>query len=102
MIVILVKYKTQSAKTDDAVKSLIRLIEQVKEEPHFKRIKMLINTDDKAEILLYEEWDDVNYYQNEHMNTPHLQQFISESGAFLAGPPEITKWNPGNEFKAGI
>lgn len=97
MIVILVKYKTQSAKSDDAVKSLTQLIERVKEEPYFKSIKMLINSDDKTEILLYEEWDDINYYQNEHMNTPHLQQFIGESRAFLAGPPEISRWHLENE-----
>ena len=98
-IVVLVKYKTQPSKEKDAINSLTELINKVKKEPHFVKIKLHVDSKDKTNILLYEEWDDETYYNSSHMITDHLQKFIGDSRNFLMGPPEISFWNVEKEFK---
>jgi len=98
-IIVLVKYKAQPDKGIMAVSELTKLIEKVKQEPHFVTVKLLVDPKDNTNILLHEEWNDASYYNGEHMNTAHLQEFIGNSRNFLAGPPEISFWNIENEFK---
>lgn len=98
-IIVLVKYKAQSDKAVMAVSELTKLIEKVKQEPHFITVKLLVDPKDNTNILLHEEWNDASYYNGEHMNTAHLQEFIANSRNFLAGPPEISFWKIENEFK---
>ncbi|MGI9547361.1 MAG: putative quinol monooxygenase [Flavobacteriaceae bacterium] len=97
--IVLVKYKVQPDKGGEAVSELTKLIEKVKQEPHFVNIKLHIDLKDNTNILLYEEWEDLVYYNTEHMNTAHLQEFIANSRNFLAGPPEISLWNVERIFK---
>lgn len=91
-LIVIVKYKTLPNKSVDAVTGLKKLIEQVKGEDHFVSLKLHVDQKDNSNILLYEEWDDALYYQNQHMKTKHLKEFIVESQTFLAGPPEISFW----------
>jgi|SRR5690606_2753670 len=98
-IVVLVKYKTQNSKDKEAIEALNSLIEKVRKEPHFVSIKLHVDPNDRTNILLYEEWSDAYYYSDEHMKTVHLQQFIQDSRAFLAGPPEISFWKVEREYK---
>lgn len=97
-ITVLVKYKTQPDKQQDALSALNALILEVKKEPHFINIKVLVDPADKTNILLYEEWSDEAYYKGEHMNSAHLQKFIGDSRNFLAGPPEITFWKLNSNY----
>ena len=97
-IIVLVKYKTLAEKSSEAISNLSSLIEQVKDEKHFVKIKMLVDPNDSTNILLYEEWDDESYYKNEHMTTVYIQKFIMDSSGFLAGPPEITFWKLKSTF----
>jgi quinol monooxygenase YgiN len=96
--IVLVKYKTQPDKIKEAIYNLTQLIEQVKKEPHFVSIKLHVDPKDPTNILLYEEWSNAAYYNNEHMKTGHLQQFIANARNFLAGPPEISLWQMEKEF----
>lgn len=91
-VMVLVKYKTQANKNVEAVVALEALIDKVKKEEHFLQIKMYVDPNDNSNILLHEEWGDLNYYQNAHMQTEHIQGFIQTSAAFLEGPPEISFW----------
>jgi quinol monooxygenase YgiN len=91
-IIVLLKFKAQPEKGARAVSELINLFEKVKEEPNFISIKLHVDPTDNTNILLYEEWKDQAYYNTEHMNTAHLQEFMTNSKNFLAGPPEITFW----------
>ena len=97
--IVLVKYKAQPDKGIDAVSEITKLIEKVKQEPHFKKITLHVDPKDNTNILLYEEWSDESYYNSEHMNTVHLKEFIANSRNFLAGPPEISLWNVESNFK---
>ncbi len=97
-LTVLVKYKSQPEKQDDALSALNALILEVKKEANFVNIKMLVDPADETNILLYEEWSDEAYYKGDHMNTPHLQKFIGDSRNFLAGPPEISFWKLNSNY----
>jgi quinol monooxygenase YgiN len=89
---VLVKYKITEDRFDEAVSGLNALILEVKKEPHFVNIKMLVDPADRTNILLYEQWDSEAYYKGDHMGTPHLQKFMVDARSFIAGPPDISFW----------
>ena len=91
-LIVLVKYKTQPSKSKEAIAGLTKLIDEVKKELGYVKITIHIDTKDDSNILLYEEWSDETYYNGDHMKTMHLQSFMEDSRAFLAGPPEISQW----------
>lgn len=91
-LVVLVKYKVQSTKENQAINALIELVEQVKNEPNYVKIKIHVDPVDRTNVLLYEEWSNEKYYKGDHVQTPHLQKFMIDSRDFLAGPPEISFW----------
>lgn len=97
---VLVKYKTTEEKFDEAVSGLNALILEVKKEPHFVNIKMLIDPADRTNILLYEQWDSEDYYKGDHMATAHLQKFMIDARNFIAGPPDISFWKLKNNYTA--
>ena len=97
-LTVLVKYKSQPEKQEEVLAALNALILEVKKEPNFSNIKMLVDQADKTNILLYEEWSDEAYYKGDHMNTKHLQKFINDSRNFLAGPPEISFWKLNSNY----
>ena len=98
-IVVIVKYKALQNKSVDAITELKKLIEEVKKEKHFVSLRLHVDQSDNSNILIYEEWADELYYNNQHMKTKHLQKFIAESQAFLAGPPEISFWKVNAAYK---
>jgi quinol monooxygenase YgiN len=97
-LIVLVKYKAQPGKSAEAVTGLKNLIEKVKGEEYFVGIRLHIDKEDNSNILLYEEWSDEIYYQNDHMKTEHLKKFMIDSREFLAGPPEITFWKLNQQY----
>ncbi|MGB5274772.1 MAG: antibiotic biosynthesis monooxygenase [Flavobacteriaceae bacterium] len=97
--IIVLTFKTQPEKGSRTVSELTNLIEKVKLEPNFKGIKLHVDPKDNTNILLYEEWEDANYYNTTHMETAHMKEFMVNSRNFLTGPPEITFWKIEKEFK---
>lgn len=97
---VMVKYKSQPEKQNEALSALNSLILEVKKEPNFVNIKVLVDPEDKTNIMLFEEWSDEAYYKGEHMKTPHLQQFMGDSRNFLAGPPDISFWKLNSNYIA--
>ena len=95
---VLVKYKAQPGKHEEALSALNALILEVKKEPNFVNIKLFVDPADPTNILLYEQWTDKTYYNGEHMNTPHLQKFMTDSREFLAGPPDISSWKLSRDY----
>mgnify|MGYP001627936085 CR=1 FL=1 len=91
-VIVVLRFKAQPNKSDETISALNKLFEKVKEEPNFVSIKLHIDPVDHTNIMLYEEWEDQSYYNNEHMNTVHLQSFMANSVDFLAGPPEMSYW----------
>ncbi len=99
-LIVLVIYKTQPLKSEEAIAGLTKLIQEVKKEPNFVNITLHVDPKDDTNILLYEEWSDETYYNGDHMKTMHLQSFMEDSRAFLAGPPEISQWKTEKKFNS--
>ena len=97
--IVLLKFKAQPEKGIETVLELTNLIEKVKLEPNFVKIKLHVDPENNTNILLYEEWEDKNYYNTNHMDTEHIKEFMRNSRNFLTGPPEITFWKMEKEFK---
>lgn len=97
--IVVLKFKAQPDKGTKVVSELTKLIEEVKNEPHFVQIKMHVDPEDSTNILLYEEWEDLTYYRTDHMNTDHLQGFMVASQNYLLGPPDVTFWKLKHTFK---
>ena len=97
--IVVLKFKAQPDKGAEVVSELTKLIEEVKNEPHFVQIKMHVDPEDSTNIFLYEEWEDLTYYRTDHMNTDHLQGFMVASQNFLLGPPDVTFWKLKHTFK---
>src|SRR6056297_231542 len=97
--IVLLKFKTQPEKSAKTISELTKFIEKVKLEPNFIEIKLHVDSEDSTNILLYEVWSDETYYNTDHMQTDHIQEFMANSINFLAGPPEITFWKIEKEFK---
>lgn len=91
-LIVLVKYKAQPSKSEEAIERITKLISEVMKEPNFVRITLHLDPKDESKILLYEEWTDETYYNGDHLKTSHLQSFKEDSGNFMASPPEITQW----------
>ena len=98
-VIILLKFKAQAEKGDQTIAALEKLFAEVKKEPNYVSIKLHVDPNDNTNILLYEEWEDLGYYNGEHMTTEHLQAFMAASSNFLAGPPDISVWEVKGVFK---
>ena len=98
-VVVLLKFKTQPEMLTNALSEFNNLLEKVKKEPNFISIKLHVDPNDPTNILLYEEWEDQAYYNNEHMNTSHIKKFMVNSTNFLTGPPEISFWEVKTIYK---
>ena len=98
-VVVLLKFKTQPEMLTNALSEFNNLLEKVKKEPNFISIKLHVDPNDSTNILLYEEWEDKAYYNNEHMNTAHIKEFMANSTNFLTGPPEISFWEVKTIYK---
>lgn len=98
-LLVIVKYKTQPNKNIDAIVALKALVVQAEKEDHFVELKIYVDPDDNSKILVQEEWENAEYYKNEHMKTEHYQKFMTDSPNFLAGTPEISYWNLNSVYR---
>ncbi len=94
-IVVLVKYQTQPGQDQIARRQIAALVATVTaSEPECKSIAVLQDSGDPTVILLVEHWTDHATFVGPHMQQPHIQAFMQQAGAFLAGPPDISFWHP--------
>ncbi|GMU66279.1 MAG: hypothetical protein AMXMBFR36_25530 [Acidobacteriota bacterium] len=93
-VVVAIRYRALPGREEVARTELARLVATVvAEESACGGIRMLVDADDPASILLVEEWPDRASYLGPHFETPHLKAFIARAGEWFAGPPEIGFWD---------
>ena len=81
-IVVAIRYRALAGREQAARAALAELVATVlAEEGACGGIRMLVDADDPASILLVEEWPDRASYLGPHFETPHLQAFIARAGA---------------------
>ena len=93
--IVLVSYRAQPDRVTEATSAIGALIAKVQAvEPSCGGITMLQDANDATRICLIEHWASQEEFLGPHMQQPHIQQFIEGASAFLAGPPDITFWQP--------
>jgi quinol monooxygenase YgiN len=93
-VVVVIRYRALPGREEVAGAELAKLVATVlTEERACAGIRMLVDADDPAAILLIEEWPDRASYLGPHFETPHLKAFIARAGEWFAGPPEIGFWD---------
>jgi quinol monooxygenase YgiN len=93
--VVVIRYRALPGREVIARSDLAKLVATVlAEESACRGIRMLVDADDPAAILLVEEWPDRASYLGPHFETPHIRAFIARVGEWFAGPPEIGFWDP--------
>ena len=98
-IVVLIKYLAQPGKEQIAVQALSALVATVKSnEPECQDITILQAADTPGTNLLVEHWSDHATFVGPHMQQPHIQAFMQQGSEFLAGPPDISFWQPVSGF----
>jgi quinol monooxygenase YgiN len=101
-VTVMIRYQAQPGQGETARRELASLIATVvAQEPACLGIRMLQDADDDTRFLLVERWTDRAAYTGAHMQTPHIQAFIRQAPAFMAGPPVITFWNVAGDVSSG-
>jgi len=91
--VVFVNYQALPDRVAEALAAIGRLIATVQAvEPDCSGITLLQNAGDPTRLQLVEYWSSQEVFLGPHMQQPHLQAFIQEASAFLAGPPDISFW----------
>ena len=92
-IAVMVSYRVQPGHVPKALIAIASLVSTVLDtEPACKGIEILQDASDQTRITLIERWPSQQEFLGPHMQQPHIQGFIREASAFLAGPPEISFW----------
>jgi len=47
--------------------------------------------EDKTQFMFHENWESTGHLEA-HLQTPHVQGFLTTMGPLLAEPPKITRW----------
>ena len=93
--VVVVSYRSLPELADTAKREIAKLIAAVPRlEPDCGGITLLQDADDPTRFTLIEHWPSREIFLGPHMQQPHIQSFIQSASAFLAGPPEISFWDP--------
>ena len=94
-VVVLIEYRALPGRENVAQRELSALVATVVEkEPDCGGIEVLRDKDDPTRLVLYERWSSREAYTGPHMRTPHILEFISKAGEFVAGPPSISFLDP--------
>ena len=91
--VVIVKYTALPGQADAAEHAIAALVATVlSTEADCGGITVLRDANDPARLMLIERWPSRDVFLGPHMQQPHIQAFIQQAGAFLAGPPDISFW----------
>ena len=93
--IVLVGYRALPDQVEAARREIAALVAQVQAtEADCGGITMLQDASDPTRFTLVEDWPSREIFLGPHMQQPHIQSFIQRAGAFLAGPPDISFWQP--------
>ncbi|TWI07299.1 putative quinol monooxygenase [Aerolutibacter ruishenii] len=93
-IVVMISYTALPGQSEAARQAISALVATVlSAEPECAGITMLQGSSDETRFTLIERWPSRDIFLGPHMQQPHIQSFIQQAGAFLAGPPDISFWH---------
>ena len=92
--VVIVNYRAfpgQSVAAKQAIGALVASV--LSNEPECGGITFLQDSNEPERFTLIERWPSREIFLGPHMQQPHIQSFIQNAGALLAGPPDISFWH---------
>lgn len=93
--VVMVAYRAQAKHVELARQKIAELVATVlAKEPECGGITQLQDENEPTRFTLIEFWPSKALFLGPHMQQPHIQAFIESAGEFLAGPPDISFWQP--------
>lgn len=94
-IFVIIHYRALPGREQTALQELTDLVAVVRAaEPACTGITIVHSEGEAGRIMLIETWASREAYLGPHLQTPHIQAFKQRAGGFMAGPPEITFWQP--------
>jgi quinol monooxygenase YgiN len=78
----------QSGKVEDAKAIMLSLIERTRLEEGCIDYHLHQAVDNPTEFVFYENWSSRQTWE-QHLEMPHLKDFISRAGELLEGEPKI-------------
>lgn len=90
-ITVLAKLKAKEAMEEEVKEQCMLLIEPTRHEAGCISYDFHQDTEDKCSFMFYENWTSKQAL-DEHIQKPHIQQFMAKAEELLAEPVNITIW----------
>jgi quinol monooxygenase YgiN len=91
MIVVAGSVRLRPEHRAAAIRAALAMAEATRQEPGCRAYRFSADLADPALFYVHEEWDSAEALVH-HFATPHMAAFNSQIPAFLAAPPEITRF----------
>lgn len=94
MITVVITCNVKPHMVDVAMRDLTTVGKTVMtKEPACHGIHVFNATDNPAKLLIIEYWDSKEIFSGQHMETPHMKEFLTAAKTFLDGEAEFSFWN---------
>jgi quinol monooxygenase YgiN len=90
-LTVLAKVKAREGKEEDVKKELLTLVDLTRSESGCVSYDLHKSKNDNRLFMFYENWTSTEDFDN-HLNMPHLKDFIKRTENMLAEPIEVTLW----------
>ena len=88
--------KAKAGAEEEVRQLLLSLIEPTHKETGCVDYTLHQGTEDKSLFMFYENWTSKEAL-DEHIQKPHLQDFLSRADELLDGPLDVTFWEKAGE-----
>ncbi|HPA46862.1 MAG TPA: putative quinol monooxygenase [bacterium] len=87
---IIAHIQAKPTKRDELEKVLLSLIEPTRSDEGYQEYELFISQDDPCHFTFVETWESLEALEK-HLQTPHLQGFLSRADELLDGAPQVLK-----------
>ncbi|MFC1835731.1 putative quinol monooxygenase [Thermodesulfobacteriota bacterium] len=91
MLTVVAGIKAKPGMEDRVREAVMALVPPTREEEGCINYDLHVSLDDKSVLVLYENWTSKKAL-DEHLEMPHLRDFLGKADDLLAEPVEITLW----------
>ena len=90
-ITVLAKVKAKEGMEEQLKQLALSMVEPTRAEAGCIKYDLHQNTEDAGSFMFYETWAGKEALE-EHITTPHLQNFLEKTKDILAEPLDVTIW----------
>jgi len=83
MFVLVVNIRIQGENVERFMPMVLANAREARKEPGCKQFDVLVDPQDKTQVMLYEVYDDESAFQV-HQQTPHFKKYLAEAVPLLA------------------